>query len=97
MCPNKTLESSNNVHDFLKDLGHRYEDWQVNQAQKAIELYRYLQSRKSSPKSKNPSKPSSDAWKKAADDMVKRLRLKQRSYRTEQTYLVWLRDFWQWA
>ena len=87
--------SSNNVHDFLKDLGHRYEDWQVNQAQKAIELYRYLQSRKSSQKIKKPSKPSSEAWKKAAEDMVRRLRLKQRSYRTEQTYLVWLRDFYR--
>ena len=27
--------------------------------------------------------------------MVKRLRLKQRSYRTEQTYLRWLRDFYR--
>jgi hypothetical protein len=37
----------------------------------------------------------SEAWKKAVDDMVKRLRLKQRSYRTEQTYLGWLRDFYR--
>jgi hypothetical protein len=29
--------------------------------------------------------------------MVKRLRLKQRSYRTEQTYLGWLRDFYRFA
>jgi integron integrase len=39
------------------------------------------------------SKLMPDVWKRAADDMVKRLRLKQRSCRTEQTYLRWLKDF----
>jgi hypothetical protein len=37
----------------------------------------------------------SEAWKKAADDMVKRLRLKNRAYKTEKTYLNWLRDFFR--
>ena len=35
------------VLDFIDQLAHRCEDWQVAQAQKAIELYRYLQSKKS--------------------------------------------------
>jgi integron integrase len=84
----------NEVHGFLEHLGGRCEDWQVNQARKAIELYRYLQShyRQSG---KRSSTISSDAWKKAADDMLKKLRLKQRAYRTERTYLSWLRDFYR--
>lgn len=87
--------NANEVTGFLEDLGHRYEDWQVSQAKKAIELYRFFQSRKISYNAKENSKPASDAWKRAADDLIKRLRLKQRSYRTEQTYLGWLRDFYR--
>jgi hypothetical protein len=59
----------------------------VGQAQKAIELYRFLQSMNNTQYPKEGSKTFSDAWKKAADNMVKRLRLKQRSYRTEQNIL----------
>jgi hypothetical protein len=79
----------------LEHLGHRHEDWQVSQAKKAIELYRFFQSRKKSHTEKGDSTAASAAWKKAADDMVKRMRLKQRSYRTEKTYLGWLRNFYR--
>jgi integron integrase len=87
--------SSDEVHAFLKSLSHQCEDWQVGQAKKAIELYRFLQSKNNTQYHKEGSKTFSDAWKKAADSMVKRLRLKQRSYRTEQTYMGWLRDFYR--
>lgn len=87
--------NSDEVHAFLESLSHRYEDWQVGQAQKAIELYRFLQSKNNTQKLRGDIKTFSDAWKNAADKMVKRLRLKQRSYRTEQTYLGWLRDFYR--
>ncbi len=95
---NKTpgeLFSAVEVQNFLKDLGQRHNDWQVKQAQKAIELYRYLQNRHNFSKMKDRPELTSGVWKEAADDMVKRLRLKQRSYRTEQTYLRWLRDFYR--
>lgn len=92
--PDLTFDSDE-VHAFLDSLGHRYEDWQVNQARKAIELYRFLQSKSNTQYFKEGSKTFSDAWKNAADEMVKLLRLKQRSYRTEQTYLGWLRDFYR--
>lgn len=36
-----------------------------------------------------------DDWKSAGNMMVKMLRLKQRSYRTEQTYMQWLRSFYR--
>ena len=86
---------SDEVHAFFENLGHRCEDWQVNQAQTAIELYRFLQRKNNTKTIKGGAKVFSNAWKKAADDMLKRLRLKQRSYRTEQTYLGWLRDFYR--
>jgi integron integrase len=95
---NKTPDlpfDSDEVHAFLDSLGHRYEDWQVNQAKKAIELFRFLQSNTNTRNLGASSNAFSEAWKKAADDLVKRLRLKQRSYRTEQAYLGWLRDFYR--
>jgi site-specific recombinase XerD len=74
-------------------LAHRCEDWQVQQARKAIELYRYVQNKSKNDTSKYNSEVSSEVWIKVADDMVKRLILKHRSYKTEKTHLNWLRDF----
>ena len=45
--PGQTFDSTE-LHSFLDLLGRRCEDWQVEQARKAIELYRYLHSRKGS-------------------------------------------------
>ena len=83
------------VHEFLGHLENQCESWQVQQAKKAIELYRYVQSTGKRLSSKKSASPSSGAWKKAADNMVKRLRLKGCAYKTEQTYLHWLRDFYR--
>jgi integron integrase len=83
------------VHEFLGHLENQCESWQVQQAKKAIELYRYVQSTGKRLSCKKPVLPSSGAWKKAASNMVKRLRLKGCAYKTEQTYLHWLRDFYR--
>jgi integron integrase len=83
------------VSEFIEKLSQRCEDWQVDQAKKAIELFRYLQNRENDHQQKNNHVLSSEDWKKAADTLVKRLRLKQRSYRTEKTYVNWLRGFYR--
>ena len=68
------------VSEFIEELSQRCEDWQVDQAKKSIELFRYLQNRENDYRQKNNNVLSSEDWKKAADTLVKRLRLKQRSY-----------------
>jgi hypothetical protein len=79
--------------NYLEDLGRRSEEWQVRQAADAIRLYRYfLSSRNKSDKFQ--ADPFADAWKQAADSMIRMLRLKQRAYQTEQTYRNWLRTFY---
>ena len=90
------LFSQNDIHAFLDKLGRQHEAWQVNQAKEAIEIYRFLLSRKSENNCESAGN-SSGAWKRAADEMVNMLRLKQRSYRTEKTYMAWLRDFYRFS
>ena len=82
------------VESFIKDFSRRHEEWQVKQAREAIGLFRFYQGRKSENSvEKNASVAA--AWKHAADEMIKMLRLKQKSYRTEQTYISWLRSFYK--
>ncbi|MCJ8501922.1 integron integrase [Desulfatitalea alkaliphila] len=80
------------IGPFLIQIGKRFEQWQVDQAKEALSLYCFYAGRSVS--AAGPaSNVSAGDWKKAGEDMVRMLRLKQRSYRTEQTYLKWLRDF----
>ena len=82
------------VESFIKDFSHRHEEWQVKQAKEAIGLFRFYQGRKSK-NSVEKNASVATAWKNAADEMIKMLRLKQKSYRTEQTYMSWLRSFYK--
>lgn len=94
---NKTPGQSftqDNIDAYAQMLSRTRETWQINQAREAIELYRYLFSRKKLDQANNRF-GEADAWKKAADEMVNRLRLKQLSYRTEKTYMGWLRGFYR--
>lgn len=80
---------SSEIDGFLKHLASSCEEWQVQQAQRAIQIYLYF--RKKKPSAKN--KMSDDMWKTAVEQMVKMLRLKHRSLSTEKSYLGWLRSF----
>ncbi|MBU4318141.1 MAG: phage integrase N-terminal SAM-like domain-containing protein [Proteobacteria bacterium] len=83
------------LESFLVQLGRQYEKWQVDQAQEAVRLYGYF-IRPAKNEVKTPVNHSFiNDWKKAGDTMVKMLRLKQRSYRTEQSYMKWLRDIYR--
>jgi integron integrase len=81
------------VDSFLIHTGKRYEQWQVEQAREAIRLYCYFTGKADKGPTEAASNPIDD-WKSAGDHMVRMLRLKQRSYRTEQSYMKWLRDFY---
>ncbi len=81
--------NSDEKKDWLLDLSTKYEDWQVKQADYALKLYTYFLSNHNY----RPLEPASEAWKKLERDTRRVLRLKHRSYRTEQAYMKWLLRF----
>lgn len=81
------------IDTYLELLNRRKEDWQVEQAREAIQIYQLFISR-----SNSNTRRTHDAgaeWKTVADEMVRMLRLKQLSHNTERTYLTWLRSFYK--
>ena len=81
---------------YLKYLSKSKEDWQVKQASEAINLYQYFKTRKNPTQHKDS--PAVDVqWKSVAEEMRKILRLMHRSYRTEQSYIGWVRQFYRFA
>jgi integrase len=93
---NKNPEDSitqEEIEPFLKYLSRNREDWQVNQASEAIQLYQYHKERKKTEKIKESLELNAQ-WKLIAESMHKILRLMHRSYRTEQAYIGWVRRFY---
>ena len=74
---------------FIKHLTGRYEEWKVEQADHAIKLYQYFLSQAQKAKEVYPSLVV--AWKSLEEEASRLLRLKHRSYRTEKTYIGWVR------
>lgn len=78
--------------EFIHGLSTKREDWQVKQADHALRLYSYfLQKVSNDPTGDHAGKK--EVWQKVAVDTRKVLRLKHRSYRTEETYLSWFKQF----
>jgi hypothetical protein len=75
---------------FLAQMTKRYEDWQVKQADTALRLYDYFLSREGRKLEKDRDE-SGNEWKSLEEKMHEALRLRQRSYSTEKTYLMWVR------
>ena len=72
---------------YLEDLARDHEDWQGQQAKEAVRLYRYF---KALPEPNGREQTQSNgqaAWQPVEDEIVKALRLRHRSYRTEQSYV----------
>jgi integron integrase len=94
---NKNPEDSvtqEEIERFLKYLSRNREDWQVKQASEAIQLYQYYKERKKTEKIKESLELNAQ-WKLIAESMHKILRLMHRSYRTEQAYIGWVRQFYR--
>ncbi len=82
------------INDFIVRLADTRQDWQVHQAEDAIRLYLYYKNQ--AKKIQAQQKPKTNKiWAKAIDHMVNAMRLKHLSYRTEQTYLSWMRQFYR--
>ena len=78
------------VETYLAYLGKRKEEWQVEQASDAIQLYLFYKDKKYKEFSKK-NKDADGQWTAAAEEMRHALRLRHRSLRTEKAYLGWLR------
>ncbi len=82
------------VEKFLAHIGKNHPQWQVDQAKEAVSLYLfYVKKGKATPLPKSPH--WNTQWVTAAEMMKRMLRLKQLSYRTEQSYMSWLRRFYK--
>ena len=74
---------------FLKDLAKTHEDWQVSQADNALRIYDYFLSSRTKSVLGNDG-DTGGAWASLEARTREALRLRQRSYSTEKTYLAWL-------
>ncbi|HDO25723.1 MAG TPA: integron integrase [Nitrospirae bacterium] len=87
-----TILKKEQKQQFLKHIAKSYEDWQVNQADNALRLYEYFLTTK-----QNNTDNMTDNANKSGGVLEQRtreaLRLRQRSYSTERTYITWLRSF----
>jgi len=81
--------NNNQKNQFLNYLSTKYENWQVRQADYAIKLYQYYLSQKEN--KTVPKKESQEEWIWFEKETSRILRLKHMSYRTEKTYLSWVR------
>lgn len=78
---------------FLKQLSKNHEDWQVNQADNALRLYGYFLSSQHPDKANSIPETLLNSWKAVEEKTIDALRLRHRSYSTEKTYILWLRQF----
>lgn len=76
---------------FLKHLSRHSEDWQVQQADRALRLYGYFLSRQTN--GGNKLLQLSSDWHGLEQKLREALRLRHRSYSTEKTYITWVRQF----
>ena len=84
--------NSDQKRQFLKDMGKKYEEWQVNQADTALRLYDYFLSQTQLPERGDISSDK-ESWRSLEEKMREALRLRHRSLSTEKTYLIWLKNF----
>jgi integron integrase len=89
---NSTLLNSDQQKQFLKHLSKKHQDWQVKQADRALRIYTYFLSSKLKD-STHLSEDISMKWDLLEEKLCKSLRLRQRSYSTEKTYMTWFRRF----
>ena len=81
------------VTSSLQDLAKDPEDWQVQQAKEAVRLYRYFKALLEPNRTEQLQANGQAAWQPVEDGIVRALRLRHRSYRTEQSYRQWLKRF----
>lgn len=82
------------INIALHRLSQKYEAWQVKQASEAIRVYNYYLTNRTDINNES-ARVYKNEWTLAGNEMKRKLRLKQRSYSTEQTYMGWVRRFYK--
>ncbi len=85
------LISRKKAEIYLKDLAKAVEDWQLRQAGEAIKLYNFFV-RKNTLKTKSNAEIEA-GWYEVEQEIIKNIRLRHMSYRTEQAYVGWIKRF----
>lgn len=89
----KNYLKDDSIRRYLQFLADRYEPWKVDQAANAIRLFiHYVNKMENSAKLQKPGD-----WLEVLNKMKSELRVQSKSYRTEKTYLYWVRDFSRWC
>jgi integron integrase len=89
--PNSASLGQDEIDGFLRKIAKQKEDWQVDQARMAINLYGFYKSHIE--QMKNTAAPATKQWAVLKNDMVNIMRLKHLSLSSEKTYIGWLRSF----
>ena len=94
-CSRENVDGSGKdaIASYLQDLAKDHEDWQVQQAKEAVRLYRYFKGLQEVTPAGKPPAEGQVSWQSVEEEIVRALRLRHRSYRTEQSYRQWLRRF----
>lgn len=80
--------------DFLQHMAKTHEEWQVKQAETALRLYAFYLAALPAPASSAVARREYvKEWGEVESKLREMLRLKQRAYSTEKTYVGWLRAF----
>jgi integron integrase len=90
--PQTQLLTNEQSAEFLSRLAKKHEDWKVQQADRALKLYGYFLTRKQRSED-GPSVDNQGNWEEIEEKIRQALRLRHRSYSTEKTYVLWLRQF----
>jgi len=88
---NETL-SREQKEKFLQHLSETHEDWQVKQADTALRYYAYFLSLKERAYASR-SLEEETKTEEVVERLRKALRLRQRAYSTEKSYVLWARSF----
>jgi integron integrase len=88
--------TSEEMERYFKLLSRNREDWQVKQAAEAVHLYQFYKDQKKVVQGAETLAVNTQ-WKLVAEEMQKLLRLMHRSYRTEKTYIGWVRQFYRYT
>ena len=92
---NLPIDSSGLAGKFVEDISPDFEDWQIEQAKKAVSLYCYFIGT-GGEKKKTPDNfdlVQNGEYEKLREALISSLRLKHRSYQTEKTYAGWFDRF----
>lgn len=84
--------SSEQKQQFFKHLAESQEDWQVKQADYALRLYDFFISSQQKEPSTDTHKVNNE-WDIIEDKARRVLSLRNRSFRTEKSYISWLHQF----